>query len=413
MKVFRLVSLLVLIMVAFSIHAQDDQLQEDDSVYVTAVAWSSDGSKIAAVGIQPPGTQGYIHIIDVYTGETTYKLEPIPGGFASVAWSPNNRFIAAGGYDQVVWIIDVETGTHVISLWGHESTVSSLDWNTDGTRLVSGGNWDGKVILWDMTTYEQLKAVQVSDPWGVAFSPDGQEIAVGGLAGLFVFPPALEMGAGLGQNEYRRAEAYIGAIAWSHDGSQIAYGTQTFNAQSASIKLVDSNNGTLLNSFLTDDEAIYSIDWSYDDSLIASYSSDGFIRLWDVRTGTQLQSFAAPMRYPEDINFSPYGGRLAYGGVIASDTLGLSTNSIEVDGNITSFAGGAVQIVVPAPSIERLEAIADACNAPIAVEQALTASIQTEQLADVVAQVEALPDDTIPPACAADLIAVAEALQSR
>lgn len=48
-----------------------------------------------------------------------------------------------------------------------------------------------------------------------------------------------------------------------------------------------------------------------------------------------------------------------------------------------------------------------------AVEQSLTADIQAGQLTDFVARAEALPVGVIPPACAADLIAVAEALKNR
>jgi hypothetical protein len=65
----------------------------------------------------------------------------------------------------------------------------------------------------------------------------------------------------------------------------------------------------------------------------------------------------------------------------------------------------------PAPSVEQLHAIVAACDAPPTVETSLIASLDAGDLADVVAQVEALPPDTIPPACAADVIAVAEALQ--
>jgi hypothetical protein len=112
----------------------------------------------------------------------------------------------------------------------------------------------------------------------------------------------------------------------------------------------------------------------------------------------------------EDIELSPYGGRLAIannGSTLAPE---LPTN---VDGTTLAtqtLLDGAVQIVVPAPSLERLQAIADACNAPSTVEQALATS---DQLTDFVAEVEALPENTIPLACAADLIAVAEALQSQ
>src|SRR5690606_36911363 len=115
-----------------------------------------------------------------------YSVDPDPGGFTSVAWSPDDRLIAVGGYDQVVWVFDVEARPHVTSLRGHQSTVSAVDWNAEGTQLVSTGNWDGLTILWDMTAYEQIRVVEEGSlfPLAVEFSPDGQAIAVGGEGGI-------------------------------------------------------------------------------------------------------------------------------------------------------------------------------------------------------------------------------------
>ena len=84
--------------------------QENDQVYVTAVAWSHDGSKIAAVGIRQPMTQGYLRVVDVQTGEILYSVDPDPGGFTSVDWSPDDRFIATYSIDGFVRLWEVETG---------------------------------------------------------------------------------------------------------------------------------------------------------------------------------------------------------------------------------------------------------------------------------------------------------------
>lgn len=152
------------VLLAMGGYAQNGESPNDNLIYITAVDWSSDGNKIVAAGIQPPGVIGYLHVIDVETGQSIYELEPRPGGFASVAWSPDARYIAAGGYDQVVWVVDMEERSHVATLWGHQATVSSIDWNPDGTRLISGGNWDGLVILWDMNTYEQIHSIHIGNP---------------------------------------------------------------------------------------------------------------------------------------------------------------------------------------------------------------------------------------------------------
>ncbi|MDX2162267.1 MAG: hypothetical protein SF162_13155, partial [bacterium] len=72
-----------------------------------------------------------------------------------------------------------------------------------------------------------------------------------------------------------------------------------------------------------------------------------------------------------------------------------------------------VQIIVPDPSPERLQAIAAQCGAPLTVERGLDAAIAAADYADVIAQIDALPAGTIPPACAADLRAVAAAMQGQ
>ncbi len=75
-----------------------------------------------------------------------------------------------------------------------------------------------------------------------------------------------------------------------------------------------------------------------------------------------------------------------------------------------------LEIIVPAPSIDKLNTIAALCirdstqrtDAVSALTSTPVTTLAT--LPDFIAQVEALPDDAIPVACEADLLAVAEAL---
>jgi hypothetical protein len=54
-----------------------------------------------------------------------------------------------------------------------------------------------------------------------------------------------------------------------------------------------------------------------------------------------------------------------------------------------------VAFVVPDPSPERLQAIADLCGAPVTVDRRLDASIAANDMPGFIAQVEALPEGTI------------------
>lgn len=156
----------------------------------------------------------------------------------------------------------------------------------------------------------------------------------------------------------------------------------------------------------------FSIDWDNHDERLAVVTGDFVIQVWDINTGAVL--YESPPFTSYTAEFSPYGGRLA----VSNLSLPAQQVSGEIDSTLTQnnariFGKGVVQIIVPTPSLERLQSIAEACNTPATIEQSLTASIEADRLTEFVAQVEALPENTIPPACRADLLAVAESIQNR
>jgi len=416
----KLIIILCLLLLSnFSTNARDqvNLIQEGELDYINAVAWSHDGTKIAAAGIGREGKQGYLRIINSQSGEILYHLDPNPGGFASIDWSPDDRFIAVGGYDQVVWVIDVKAQKQVAALYGHQSTVNAIHWNKNGTQLVSAGNWDGLVIVWDMVTYKSINKLQFGDVWSAAYSPDNQKIAVGG-AGLSIYTSLLNADTSKIQRNFNTLS--IAALAWSPDGSRIVFGTQTFpniiratKEKFGQLYVIDSRSGSVINQVYTDDTTLYGVDWSSDGDLIATYSIDGFIKVWDANTLTLLQTFNGTTRYPAHIHFSPYGGRLAYGNTVPEN---LVNSDIEVQTNadgMTQLAYGAVQIVVPAPSLRRLESISGICGIQPDMQKSLVAKISTNDLQGFTAQVSTLTDAQIPPGCKADLLAVAGALMGK
>ena len=59
---------------------------------------------------------------------------------SSVAVSPDGRRIVSGSYDQTVAVWDLETGTRIHGLTGHQEWVSSVAVSPDGRRIVSGSD---------------------------------------------------------------------------------------------------------------------------------------------------------------------------------------------------------------------------------------------------------------------------------
>ncbi|KAJ6843973.1 guanine nucleotide-binding protein subunit beta isoform X2 [Iris pallida] len=68
------------------------------------------------------------------------------------------------------------------TLQGHTGKVYSLDWTPERNRIVSASQ-DGRLIVWNALTSQKTHAIKLHCAWVMtcAFSPNGQSVACGGL----------------------------------------------------------------------------------------------------------------------------------------------------------------------------------------------------------------------------------------
>jgi WD40 repeat protein len=76
-------------------------------------------------------------------------LEGHTGRVLSVAFSPGGRTLASGSEDKTIILWDVSTGQQIRTLEGHAGWVSSVVFSPDGRTLASGSS-DGSIILWEV-----------------------------------------------------------------------------------------------------------------------------------------------------------------------------------------------------------------------------------------------------------------------
>lgn len=134
--------------------------------WISHLAFSPDGQSLAAiVSSTPPDylVQDYLAIWDIHSGEVqvthmpTFSIEP-----TSLVWSPDGKRLAAGlgtpvfgnGWSQSnegpIIIFNAQTGKQIAVLSGHAADVEGIAFSPDGKQLASA-SLDGTVLIWDVS----------------------------------------------------------------------------------------------------------------------------------------------------------------------------------------------------------------------------------------------------------------------
>jgi WD40 repeat protein len=150
--------------------------RQESRIGITAVAFSPDGKMLASGGYS-----GDVWLLDVPSGKMTAKLNGHPCTVHCVAFSPNGKTLASASADTTVALWDVGTQKMAATLKGHTATVFALSFLPNGKTLASVSE-DGSLRLWDVPT-GHLKATLTGHrrwPNVLTISPDGKTLATGG-----------------------------------------------------------------------------------------------------------------------------------------------------------------------------------------------------------------------------------------
>jgi len=191
-----------------------------------------------------------------------------------VKFSPNGQLLASGSHDGSVRLWNVTSGEVLHVLQGHFYDVISLAFSPDGTILASGG-WDMKINLWNLTSgvLQETWTISPYIAMDLEFSPDGSSLVMGS-------------GERLGD--------------WT-------------NPQQSIIKIFNITNGEVLKKFIGHNNAVSSVTFSIDGTILASGSWDNSVRLWNVTTGNLIHSFTNHTHIITSIALSPDNLILASG----------------------------------------------------------------------------------------------------
>ena len=233
------------------------------------------------------------------------------GPLLSVAYSPDGIQIVSTDFDRKINFWSAINGEKLFSIDEYNHTPMCLCYNTDGS-ILAGGCRDGTVILWDARTHKQLRLwnAHQSEITDIQFNHDGSQVATcchgNGLVKIWdpenaEKPSILDVG-----------EASVFCLDFSPGGSTIVFGTLD-SENNGRIHVWDVATGTEKLNWQGHDIQVVSVQFSPDGSKIATACPDGSCIVWNATDGSKVSQFVGESLGFCEVVFSPDGERIASG----------------------------------------------------------------------------------------------------
>jgi WD40 repeat protein/tRNA A-37 threonylcarbamoyl transferase component Bud32 len=279
---------------------------------VLNVAFSPNGWRLASAS-----AKGDIKIWDATCSQESHSLRARGAEqILKVAFSPDGTRLAAVA-DQMIRMWDIRAGRVTQTLCGHTSRVQAIAFSPDGLRLVSVSHRadqqpntsPAELVVWDTITKKHLLRLDggVAPAWGVAFSPDGQQLATAGEDGVVRIRQA-STGEVI-QSLHGHTER-VWDVAFSPDGSLLA----TAGAD-RKVRVWDVVAGREVGILEGHVEPVRRVSFSPDGRFLATASEDFTVRIWDVATRNSISILRGHLDSVRSVAFSPDGRRLASAGM--------------------------------------------------------------------------------------------------
>jgi hypothetical protein len=225
------------------------------------------------------------------------ELSSIPA--RSVAFSSDNRMLAAGMNDSSIYVWNLSTGDIIVIFTGHTQPVNAVAFSPDGKYLVSGSE-DSTVRVWDIVSLDEFHILtgHVGPVKSVAFSPDGHTFASGSSdGGLFLW----QMGSETASVKLA-ADGPVDNLDFSRDGRLLATGLDT-----GVVKIWEVASVSLLKTMPGHNGAVNCVRFSPSGHLLVTGSADKTVKLWDVDKGRILYTIGTHTDPVMSVSFSPDG----------------------------------------------------------------------------------------------------------
>ncbi|MEJ2302091.1 MAG: protein kinase [Anaerolineales bacterium] len=278
---------------------------------VWGVDISSDGELLATAS-----ADGTAKVWDLKTGQLLQSLNAHTAGVRDVAFSFDGTRLATASVDGTARVWELRTGGLLLNLTGHTDQVLTVEFSADGRRLVTTST-DQTAKVWSLFPDQESFAFSTGTAYDVAFNADGTRLATTSARGTAtIWDPAT------GRHIRTFSDAHFtqpqNAIEYSILGTRIAPGV-AFSPDGKQLAVAGSDRNVIVWDMDTGQEVltlkghsgdVNHIAYSPDGMLIATASEDSTARIWDTVSGEVLWTISDHTEFVQHVVFSPDGTRL-------------------------------------------------------------------------------------------------------
>jgi mono/diheme cytochrome c family protein len=259
---------------------------------ITSLAFSPDGSVLGAAG-GTPATFGEVELWDVASRKLRRSIRVTSDTLFGASFSPDGSKLAFGGTDNTIHVIEVASGKELLGVKQHDGWVFGTVFSQDGSQVVSVSR-DGAAKLTNVAggvfieNINQLKGELVT----LARQPKRDNVLVGGEDGvprLYMMhrPRALVIGdTSTLIREFEKQDGPVVSVAFSPDGQWIAVGSST-----EEVRVYKTETGERVANFKGHQGGVYSVVFAPDGERMAAAGFDGTVRIYSVRSGQLSKAF--------------------------------------------------------------------------------------------------------------------------